>query len=332
MRVLCVGMMVCDVSLFPVSSQIFKMDTCRIEPPVFSTGGDALNVAVGLARLGLSVSIAGRIGGDVNGVFVRERASAAGVDVSAVIVDESCPTAVSYVLIEASGERHFLASNAIFGRVVAADVPAGKIAESEIVYLGSAMAMALMDSGGTEKLFSVARSLGKTTVLDAAVAGEEGVVWMARLEGALRNTDYFLPSYEEARAITGRDEPSEMARVLRPFGFKALAIKLGKRGCYVTDFRRECLITPLADSPVKDTTGAGDSFVAGFIRGLARGWDAFECATFANVVASRKVGAVGATNGIPDFESAKTLFEAHGRGMKREERAFEINSSNKETQ
>jgi sugar/nucleoside kinase (ribokinase family) len=319
-------MMVCDISLYPVSPLIFQQDNCLIEPPIISTGGDALNVAVGLARLGIPVSIAGRVGKDSNGTFIKQSALNSGIDTSSIIVDEHFPTAVSYVLIDNDKERHFLTNNKIFSRINAKDVPIEMIEKSDIVYLGSAMAMDSMDDSGIEKIFSQARSMGKTTVLDTAISNARPINWLERLEGALQNTDFFLPSLDEAKLLTGKDEPREIAASLGHFKFKALAIKLGKKGCYITDFHREGIVSSLDNMPVKDTTGAGDSFVAGFICGVTQGWDIFECAAFANSIASQNVGAIGATNGIPDFESAQSFFDAHKGEMKRTEGAFKINS------
>jgi sugar/nucleoside kinase (ribokinase family) len=332
MKILCCGMMVCDVSLFPVSPEIFQLDNCSIEPPVLSTGGDALNVAVGLARLGASVALVGRIGSDTNGSFLRESARKMGIDVSAVVEDHEYPTAVSYILIDSKKERHFLTNNRIFGSLDARDIPVEKIQEADVVYFGSAMAMERMDAGGTEGIFRTARALGKSTFLDAAITNADGVDWMKRLQGTLRNTDFFLPSYDEARAITGKDDPGEMARVLGRLGLRVLVVKLGANGCYVTDFRKEQFIGALDRMPIRDTTGAGDSFVAGFICGIMHGLSAFDCAAFANTIASQSIGAIGATAGIPDFKDAEAFFEAHKGQMAKTESTFKIDLESEETQ
>ncbi|PYG88006.1 sugar/nucleoside kinase (ribokinase family) [Ruminiclostridium sufflavum DSM 19573] len=309
MKVLCVGMMVCDIPLHPVPGNILKLDSWKIDNPVPTTGGDALNVAIGLARLGLEVSLCGRIGQDINGEFIMDCAKKEGVEVSAVVRDTEYPTAASYILIDTLRERHFLASNKIFNRLAVEDIPQESIQEADIVYFGSALIMDLMDNGGIEKLFSKAHSLGKITAMDAAINSNGQKDYFNILNGALNKTDYFLPSYDEAKILTGEEQPERMAEKLRRPDMKALVIKLGKRGCYVTDFIKGSYISTIENMPVKDTTGAGDSFVAGFLCGISNGWDIYKSAAFGNTIASINVGAVGATAGIPDFKSALAFFE-----------------------
>ncbi len=313
MKILCVGMLVCDIPLYPVPDNILKLDSWKISNAVPTTGGDALNVSVGLAKLGIEVSLCGRVGKDSNGAFVKECVKKEGVDISAVIEDLEYPTAASYILIDTLNERHFLASNKIFDSLTAEDVPEQKIKDADLVYFGSAMIMERMDRGGIEKLFCKSRSMGKTTAMDTAMntsinSGEQ-MNYYEQMKSALYQTDYFLPSYDEAKILTGEELPQKIAERLKVFNMKALVIKLGKKGCYVTDFVKGKYISTVEGMPVKDTTGAGDSFVAGFLCGISQGWDIFRSAAFGNTVASHNVGAVGATAGIPDFKSALTFFE-----------------------
>ncbi len=313
MKILCVGMLVCDIPLYPVPDNILKLDSWKISNVVPTTGGDALNVSVGLAKLGIEVSLCGRVGKDSNGAFVKECVKKEGVDISAVIEDLEYPTAASYILIDTLNERHFLASNKIFDSLSAEDVPEQKIKDADLVYFGSAMIMERMDRGGIEKLFCKSRSLGKTTAMDTAMntsinSGEQ-MNYYEQMKSALYQTDYFLPSYDEAKILTGEELPQKIAERLKAFNMKALVIKLGKKGCYVTDFVKGKYISTVEGMPVKDTTGAGDSFVAGFLCGISQGWDIFKSAAFGNTVASHNVGAVGATAGIPDFKSALAFFE-----------------------
>jgi sugar/nucleoside kinase (ribokinase family) len=309
MKVLCVGMMVCDIPLYPIPENILKLDSWKIDNPAPATGGDAMNVSVGLAKLGVETLLCGRIGQDYNGRFIKECAKQEGVDVSAVIEDIEYPTSTSYVLIDTFKERHFLASNKIFDRLSIEDVPEAKIKEADFIYFGSAMVMEKMDNAGIEELFHKAHQLKKFTVMDTAMNHSEGMNYFELLRGALNETDYFLPSYDEAKILTDETEPERMAEKLSMFNLKALVVKLGKKGCYVTDFIIGKYIGTIEGMPVKDTTGAGDSFVAGFIKGISEGWDIYKSAAFGNSVASLNVGKIGATAGIPDFKSALSFFE-----------------------
>lgn len=303
-------MIVVDISILPVPENILNIDGAHIKPPMFSTGGDALNVAVSLKKLGIEVNMCGRIGKDNYGNFIKESLSEIGISLSNIIEDKTFPTAVSYVLIDTNGERHFLTNNDIFTNISCEDAPKSAMADSDIVYFGSAIAVKSMTGNGICSLFKKARSLGKITVLDAAVSLAEKEDYLKKLSDAFYQTDYFLPSLDEAFILTGEKDPYLAARHFKKFGMKAFGVKLGKQGVYITDFKDEKIIPCIKDFPVVDTTGAGDSFVAGFICALTHGFDIFDSAAFGNVIASFNVGKVGATAGVPTFNSGLKCFES----------------------
>ena len=305
MKVLCVGMMVCDILLSPVPDDIMMKDSARINTPVLSSGGDALNVAISLSKLGMDVSITGRVGADPNGYFLLSECRKFGVDVSNVVTDSQCNTAVTYVLIGSQAERHFLTENEIFKKLSFEDIAQQKIEKADYVYFGSAMGMAAMDAGGTARLFQLAHSLGKKTFMDATINSEiTEVDWLNRLSPQLKETDVFFPSYTEAKLISGKEEPHEIAESFKDFGMQAFGIKLGQQGCYVTDFQVEKIIPGVKGLPVVDTTGAGDSFMAGLMCAVSHDYDLYESIRFANVVAAMNIGAIGGTAGVPDFNTA----------------------------
>ena len=304
-KVYCVGLLVCDIPLRPVPSSIFAEDNCRIEAPEWNTGGDAANVAVALSRLGAHAIFTGLLGKDMYGRFLAQSLKEAGVDIRGLREHPSLGTGTSHILIEPGGERHFLVHGELNSILDYSYVSEDLIAEADIVYLGSCMCMNGMDSGGTAELFRKAKSLGKITITDFGGNGEaRGDYWLKYLDQVLRNCDYLMPSYIEAVALTGKKELSEMREVLSPYGAKALVVKLGAQGCYLTDFKDEWRIPAFQEFKPVDTTGAGDSFVAGFIRGLIEGWEPKEAAVFASCVAGHNVTKVGATAGVPDFDTA----------------------------
>lgn len=308
-NVLSAGMMVCDVLLSPVPRDVLERDSVSIDTPVTSCGGDALNVAMALAKLGVPTAVCGRIAEDANGAFIRGACADAGVDASGLTLDPVFPTAASYALIDLAGERHFLSDRKIFHTMTDGDVPEEKLHWADIVYFGSAMAMAKMNDGGLERLFRRAQALGKKTVMDAAVTdAPEPESWLESLKPVLKYTDVFFPSLEEAEAITGKSDPYEIAEEFRGSGLKVLGVKLGSKGCFVTDFREAKVIPAVPNIKVVDTCGAGDSFLAGFLCGMTKGWDPFQCAAFAGCVAAKNVQAVGGTAGVPTFDNALAFY------------------------
>ncbi|MEM1607624.1 MAG: carbohydrate kinase family protein, partial [Candidatus Bathyarchaeia archaeon] len=120
------------------------------------------------------------------------------------------------------------------------------------------------------------------------------------LKPIVNRTYALLPSEGELRLLTGKDY-REGARILLDEGVQIVAVKLGERGCYVTDGYEEHLIDPFRVKVV-DTTGAGDAFCAGFIYGLLRGKSLRECGVLGNFVASRCLMKMGAREGLPKLE------------------------------
>ena len=87
-------------------------------------------------------------------------------------------------------------------------------------------------------------------------------------------------------------------------------IKLGSKGCYVKHKDSEGIqIATYEKVPVVDTSGAGDSFCAGFLAGLAKGWEIRKCAQFANAVGSHCVMSLGTTTGIKPMKDILSFME-----------------------
>ena len=168
-KVLSVGMTVCDVLISPVPANVMELDSITIQKPTMACGGDALNFAMALAKLGTDVSLSGRVADDAAGGFIRSQCRKAGVHIEGLKNDETCATSTTYALIGTDGERHFLTDKAIFSKVTDADVTDEMLKEADIVYFGSVMALPYMNDGGLERLFRRAKALGKLTAMDAAI-------------------------------------------------------------------------------------------------------------------------------------------------------------------
>jgi sugar/nucleoside kinase (ribokinase family) len=307
-----------DVPLRPVTPAVFQKDHNQIEIPVWTTGGDATNVAVTLARLGVGASLCGLVGKDAAGEFVLNRLNEFGVDTKAVARHPSLGTGVSYILIDPGGERHFLISSTINDEFDDSFIPEKLIKEADMVYLGSSMCMHGMDHGGSAALFKRAHEAGKITLTDFSGGEQYGGAEILRLlEPMLREADIILPSYLEAVKLTGEKELPRIREKLSGFGIKLLVVKLGAKGCYVTDFKNEWRVPTFEEFKAVDATGAGDSFVGGFIRGTLEGWDPETSAIFGSCVASHNVTKVGATGGVPDFQTAYRYVVDHAGGAGR---------------
>lgn len=317
MKVLSAGLAFCDIPLSPVPENILEIDNSSIEPPVFHTGGDGLTVAVVLSKLGIQASFAGRVGKDVNGQFIRKELVKNGVSTDMLIEDASYGTAVSYILIEQSGERHFLVNRGANDGLMSKDIPDEAVKEADLVFFGSALAMQRMTDDEIADLFKRAHSYGKITAMDASIATEvKAERNLELIEKSLHETDIFIPSYEEAVFFTGKTDVEEMLETFSRYSLKILGIKLGRKGCVLTDFKETVWLSAYPDVKVVDTTGAGDCFMAGFLCGYLHGWDLRKIGEFASAVSAYGIAASGASTGIPDFETVLKYAEANGSKLR----------------
>ena len=156
------------------------------------------------------------------------------------------------------------------------------------------------DGYGCATLLKKAREMKRYTVLDTA--WDSKGKWMDVLKPCMHFIDLFIPSYEEAVMLSGEKEPEKISDVFLSMGVKTSVIKLGKDGCFIKDQSGEKHSIPVYDNiKVIDTTGAGDSFAAGFITGKIKGWDLLFCGKFANAVGAQCVMDTGASTGIKSF-------------------------------
>ena len=91
MDVLCVGLMVCDIIIKPVGKNVFEVDSTRLDTLKITSGGDSLNAAINMAKLGIRVGLVGKVGNDVFGEFLINEAQKQGVITEGIIkTDEYC--------------------------------------------------------------------------------------------------------------------------------------------------------------------------------------------------------------------------------------------------
>jgi sugar/nucleoside kinase (ribokinase family) len=251
-----------------------------------------------MASLGVSVALFGRCGLDPAGQEIKRITTQCGVNTEGLILNKSCATSTSIVMVDELGNRHF----AYFGEnndaLSIKDINQDLFRPGVHVHLGSAMAMASLDGSGIAELFRRAKKQGCTTSMD--VTWDSDNVWIGKIDEALHYTDFFLPSHYEARLITKKETPEEMAAFFAHYGIKRLVIKMGAQGCFCTDFNKSW-IEPAAEveaEKVIDTTGAGDCFVAGFLLGTLRGLNFRNCARLGNLLAGECIQSFGATAGI----------------------------------
>ncbi len=132
---------------------------------------------------------------------------------------------------------------------------------------------------------------------------------MSLLEPCLYHLDIFMPSIEEARMVTGREEPPEIADFLLSYGIGTVALKMGEQGSYIRT-RDWDMYVPIFEVESIDATGAGDAFAAGFLAGVSKGWGHREAARLASAVGACCVTAMGATAGVKNWQETLSFMNS----------------------
>jgi len=222
-------------------------------------GSSSAICAVGLARLGEDVSFLGKVGPDVWGEFCRQRLQDEKIDTSRVIVDPAVKTGIT-ASITGEADRALVT---YLGAI--AELRAGEIDAAALGGFGHLhMASFFMQSGlrpGVRSIFQQAKAAGLTTSLDPGFDPDEK--WGPDLRGTLDAVDVFFPNEVELRGISGRNDLEEALRSLGN-GHTTVVAKLGREGAMALVEERLVRVPAPLVEPV-DTTGAGDSFNAGFL-------------------------------------------------------------------
>ena len=299
------GNVVLDMVVRPVDQVTWGI-TQWVESIEHHLGGNGGNTAAAIGALGGSARLLGRIGRDANGEACRARLMATGVDLSDLEIEDT-PTATSIALVRSDGARTFLHLPGASLDVFAAGISFGpeRIAGCGHYHLANLFALPHLRPLAADTL-RAARAAGLTTSLDTAwdSRGE----WMKLLEPCLPHLDVLFVNEDEARMLTGLDDPAKNAEAFR---VPLFVMKLGARGCYVATRDGAALVAGFAVKAI-DTTGAGDCFAGAFLTGLARGMHPFEAGQVANAVGALTVERMGSTTGLLSWEGTLDWMRSRG--------------------
>jgi sugar/nucleoside kinase (ribokinase family) len=259
------GVHVLDVLVRPVEAIPEGQGGNLVEEIKITAAGSAGGTAITLAKLGATVSSAGAIGSDAVGEMLRTLLERGGVDTRHLVRRDDVQTSASVLPIRPSGERpalHVVGANATYGTD---DVPWDAIGGATHLHLGGPE---FMGGDAAARILAHARERGVTTSADILAPGEQAsqiMDWIAPLFGEL---DYLLPNDEQVLGLTGEGDLAEGCRALIRRGIGCVVATRGADGVLIVDEEGSEPV-PAFDVEVVDTTGCGDAFSAGFLRGLS---------------------------------------------------------------
>jgi sugar/nucleoside kinase (ribokinase family) len=252
-------------------------------------------VATDLARLGRKAVVAGRIGSDMPGRFVREQLAANGVDTTRLLETPGTQTSSTLVINVRGEDRRFIHAFGANGHFDGSEIPASLVSQAKVLYLGGYCLMPGLAGQRVVELFQIARAAHIPTVLDVVLPDRQS--YREQVEKVLPWTDVFLPNVDEARQLTGLPDPLEQARHFRDAGAKTVVITCGNQGAVLVT---ASLTLRSAVFPVEfvDGTGSGDAFAAGYVSGLIDGLGPERCLEIGSALGASCVRHAGATTGV----------------------------------
>ena len=309
-EVVCMGLSSVDVSVRGHLKETFFTQSCTQADSVsICVGGDAINQAQTLARLGHSVAYMGSVGRDAAGECILTQAKAAGVDMSRVRVLDDVASAICVTMIDDGDDRHSVPSTAMSSNKAfcLGTVDLDAVRAAKVVSFGSLFCFPKLSDQDLEAIFAAAKAGGALTCADMKLI--EGAA-MEQFGRALKQLDYLFANKDEAAAFSGRDVPEDMADYFLGLGVGHVIVKLGGRGCLIKGGGECRRVPPFYVKPV-DTTGAGDNFAAGFISALCRGLPFAACARFASATAAITVQSIGSSTGVKSIEQVLSFIEQY---------------------
>jgi sugar/nucleoside kinase (ribokinase family) len=294
-----IGLYILDVLGRPVTRIPDCGNVDFIEEIRLTVAGTAGGTVVDTAKLGLRSLAVGAVGDDEKADWVLMTLQRHGVDISGMQRLEGVPTSATILNVRPNGERpalhvrgasdHFDISPAMYDTVF--DAP--------IVHLGGTGLLRRLDGPASVTLLREAKARGCTVTFDLIAASAETTAVVTPL---LPYIDYFMPSFEEARDMSGLSTPEDCASFYHDHGATACIFTQGGEGAYYAHSDGTRLASPAYDIQIVDTTGCGDAFDAGFITALHHRMDVETSLRFAQAAAGLVASGLGSDAGIASFD------------------------------
>ncbi|MFZ0965598.1 MAG: carbohydrate kinase family protein [Candidatus Bathyarchaeia archaeon] len=263
-------------------------------------GGSAANTIVGLARLGCKVGFIGKVADDREGKMLVEDFCREGVDTKGIMHSKHGRSGAVMGFVDEKGDRALYVDPGVNDTIEFNEINMEYAFQTRFLHLTSFVG---------EKSFQTQKKLVEMLPQNVKLSLDPGELYARKgsmLEPIIEKTFVLMPNLNELELLTKTADYRKGAEVLLKKGVEIVAVKLGGKGCYVTNGKENHSVEPFK-AKVVDTTGAGDAFCAGFLYGLISGKSLYECGRLGNLVASRCIMKMGARPGLPYLKDLKLL-------------------------
>ena len=301
MKAIAMGVHVLDVLVRPVEEIPAGQGGQLVEEIKITAAGSAGGTAVNLAKLGAEVHCAGAIGADAAGEMLIGQLERFGIDTAPLVRRDEVQTSASVLPIRPDGSRpafHVVGANATYSPD---DVDWDALSAATHLHLGGPE---FMGGEAAAKILSFAREHDVVTSADILAPGEQAAQIVDWIGAAFEHLDYLLPNDEQILGLSGEAELEAGCRALLARGIGCVAATSGADGVLVVDSDGAERI-PAFEVDVVDTTGCGDAFSAGFLRGLSLGRSSREAAVLGCATAAFVAEGLGSDHGDFDLAAAE---------------------------
>lgn len=295
----CMGFYTFDALCRPVTQIPPGGDTYFVEDFTLAVSGAAGSASIVAAKHGLKVQAIGGIGHDDMGDWVLMKLARFGIDTELMQRCEGFSTSSSIVTTRPDGARPALHKRGATDGFFVSDDQIDRVLDTKILHVGGVGLMNRMDDAGrTAEVMAEAKRRGVITTLDvfASTAAD-----LPKVERLLPYTDYFMPSEEEARALSGLQDNRALAQFLLDRGAGCVILTLGAEGAFYLAQDGTSFHTPAFQVEVKCTCGCGDCFNGGFATGLAKGLSPQEAVQLAQASSAQNATGLGSQAGVKDY-------------------------------
>lgn len=279
--------------LYKVSRIATGDEEIPIMEVVEEPGGSAANTIFALGKLGQRAGFMGAVGNDDEGRKVLASLNGVGVDTSHIKIKVNTRTGLVIGLVDPKGERALYIAPGANNLLSDKDINENHLIKSDILHMSSFV---------EEKQFETQKKI--IEILDyekTMLSFAPGSLYVRRGSDALspiiKRCHVLFLNEQEAKILTDKDYENA-SKYLIDMGCKLVVVTLKEKGCFVTD-GKDTLHVDAIKTDVKDTTGAGDAFCAGFLFGLSHDRELVHCAKIGNYLASKCISCVGARSGLP---------------------------------
>lgn len=276
-------------------------------------GGSPANVVINMQRFQHKTALVSRLGKDTFAEFLLKNLKKENINLDFIQKDQSEPTPVIFVN-KSKSTPSWLAYRGAERKLKINEKIYRQIDRSSIFFTGSYI---LSQNPARESVLkAIERALKKNKIF-AFDPSFRSKLWTKPQKGndlireILAKADIIKPSLDDAYHLYGKNDPEKYIEKFHNDGAKIVILTLGKNGVLVSDKINEPLHFPVYSEKVIDVTGAGDSFWAGFLSSILRGYKISDSVKIGNAVAAFKIQGIGALSPVPPFSEILAYYNIH---------------------